>query len=312
MDQAPLHNDVALGPAHGKAFWIHTSDDVRLRIGLWQNERTFEGTVLFFPGRTGYVERYGLLAEKLEKQGLASVVIDWRGHGLSDRLTGDPKVCHVKTFIDYQRDVDAMAQSAKQLGLPKPWHLVGSSMGACIGLRAAIEGLQVASCGFVAPMWGVNLAPIQRAAAWPLSWAAQTLGKGHTYAPGQDAQSYVVKTPFAENTMTHDEEMYQHFKNQLETHPSLQLGGPSMGWLFECLKECRALSTFPSPNIPSATFCGSQDKDVDAKVIKQRMINWPNGQFEIIPDAKHDILSERTEVRDHVIGKFVELFRSTN
>ena len=256
------------------------------------------------------MERYGLLAAKLVNLGYNSLVIDWRGHGLSDRLMEDPKTCHVARFTDYQKDVAAMVEAAEQLGLPKPWHLVGSSMGACIGLRAVIEGLQVSTCAFIAPMWGINLTTVQRYAAWSLSWAAQTFGKGHIYAPGQNDQSYVLKAPFAENTMTHDQSMYRHLINQLETCADLQLGGPSMGWLFESLNECRNLAKLPSPQVPCVTFCGSQDQDVDMAAIERRMSSWPDGRLEVVKDAKHDILSERPEIREVVLKKLGELFQA--
>ena len=50
-------------------------------------------------------------------------------------------------------------------------------------------------------MWAINLSKVQRLAAWPLSWVAQSFGRGETYAPGQDDQSYVLKTVFDDNTM---------------------------------------------------------------------------------------------------------------
>jgi len=216
MENAPFYAEIAEGPAGGKAFWISADDNVRLRVGLWKAEQSKNGSVLLFPGRTGYIERYGRIATRLRENGFSSFAIDWRGHGLSDRLVDDRNCCHVDRFSDYQRDVTAMIKAAERLELPRPWHLIGNSMGANIGLRAMLTQLDVAASAFIAPMWAINLSPIQYYAAWALSWTAQAVGKGHVYAPGYDGQNYVLKTAFEDNTMTNDEEMYRYLSDQAE------------------------------------------------------------------------------------------------
>ena len=160
MDKAPFHSCVVEGPADGAAYWIHADDKVRLHVGHWKAENAKNGTVLLFPGRSEYIENYGRTAIDLEKLGYATFAIDWRGHGLSDSLADDPMIGHAKRFSDYQKDVAAMIQTAKELALPKPWYLIGHSMGACIGLRAVIDGLPVAACAFTSPMGSVaQIAP---------------------------------------------------------------------------------------------------------------------------------------------------------
>ena len=310
IETAPLSTEIAEGPADGRAFWLQAEDKLRLRAGLWGANSARNGTVLIFPGRTGYIERYGQIASKLNEQGFASFVIDWRGHGLSDRLTKDPKTCHVDRFSDYQLDVAAMVQAAEKLDLPKPWYLIGNSMGACIGLRALLEGLTVTACAFIAPMWDINLPPARRAAAWTLSAMAEGLGRGQIYAPGYDVQNYVLETPFEDNTLTHDPDVYQYWTNQARSRSDLSLGGPSMGWLFQSLKECRALSKMPSPGIPCIAFCGDQDDVIDIRAIEDRMAGWSNGSFELISNARHDLLSEVPEISESVIRKICGLFTS--
>jgi len=308
MDNAPLYSKIAEGPANGRSFWIHADDMVRLRVGLWKSNDKKNGTVFVFPGRTGYIERYGRIATWLSECGLASFAIDWRGHGLSERLTEDRNTCHVGQFSDYQRDVDAMINAAKEFDLPKPWYLIGNSMGACIGLRAILEGMDVAACAFIAPMWAIKLSPVQHYSAWALSWAAQAAGKGHVYAPGYDGQNYVLKTEFVDNSMTNDPEMYRYFSNQARSQSDLLVGGPSMGWLFQSLKECQSLSKMSSPDIPCITFCGAQDEDIDIRAVEYRMARWTNGKFELIQSSKHDVLHEIAEIRQSVMSKICDLF----
>jgi len=307
MQIAPLYTQIAEAPKNGEAYWIHAEDGVRLRVGLWQSTSPPKGTVLVFPGRTEYIEKYGHTVSDLQKLGFTTFVIDWRGQGLADRIAEDPLVGHVVDFTDYQKDVVAMLKAAKELDLPKPWHLVAHSMGACIGLRAAIGGLPVSSCVFTGPMWKINLPAIKRAAAWILSWAAQVHGKGHIYAPGTDGKSYVLNTPLEDNRLTNDPKMYQYFTNQAMTLMDHQIGGPSMSWLFQTLKETRALSRMQSPKIPCIVLCGEQDEVIDIIAVQDRITCWHNGKLEMIQNAKHDLLSETPPTREKVLTAILEL-----
>jgi len=100
LTPAPLFTDVHPGPDTGLAHWIETSDGKKLRVAHWTVEGA-KGTVLLFPGRTEYVEKYGITAAELARRGLAVMAIDWRGQGLADRLLPDPLVGHVETFSDW-------------------------------------------------------------------------------------------------------------------------------------------------------------------------------------------------------------------
>ena len=96
LTPAPFFEDVAGGPPGGAAWWLTTSDEKRIRVGLWPtNAEEPRGTVLLFPGRTEYIEKYGRTAQELAERGFATLAIDWRGQGLSDRMLDDPRIGHV-------------------------------------------------------------------------------------------------------------------------------------------------------------------------------------------------------------------------
>lgn len=312
MENAPLYPEIAEAPANGKAYWLHTEDKVRLRVGLWKTEKPQNGTIFVFPGRTEYIEKYGRTLSDLQEYGFTTFVIDWRGQGLADRATKDPMKGHIDQFSDYHKDVEAMVNAAEELDLPRPWYLIGHSLGASIGLRAILAGLPVTACAFTSPMWKINLPAIKRAAAWPLCWAAQTFGKSYVYAPGTDGTSYVLNTGFQDNRLTNDPEMYQYYLRQIDALPKHQLGGPSIGWLYQTLNETRKLSKLRSPALPCITFCGDQDEVVDLSAVQDRMAHWPNGTLEMIENAKHDVFSEMPQIRESVVKKISELFTSTN
>ena len=141
-DAAPFHAEVADAPGEARSSWVAAPDGVRLRVTLLA--RGASGTVLLFPGRTEYAEKYGPVARHLGAAGLSVLTIDWRGQGLSARLLANAEIGHVVAFADYQGDVAALVGAADALGLPGPRHLLAHSMGGAIGLRALMDGLPAA------------------------------------------------------------------------------------------------------------------------------------------------------------------------
>lgn len=299
---APFHAQAADGPEGGQAFWVKTDDGLRLRVGLFP-ARNARGTVLLMPGRTEYVEKYGRTAADLAKSGLGVLAIDWRGQGLADRLLDDGMIGHVRRFADYQRDVAAMVEAAKALDLPRPWHLLAHSMGGCIGLRALHEGLEVETVCFSAPMWGINMSKLTRPVAWSVAAVMSAIGLTEGLTPGTKRDSFVATEPFATNTLTGDEEMYDYMRAHLELEPGFGLGGPSVNWLFEALKETRALAAQPAPRQPCLTWLGTREIIVDAGRIHAIMGKWPSGKLELIEGAQHEVLMEMPEIRDRVMAR---------
>lgn len=176
LSAAPLFTDVHPAPLDGMAFWATAADGVRIRLGVWQ-PNTAKGTVLLFPGRTEYIEKYAPSAGDLAKRGFATIAVDWRGQGLADRLLDNGRMGHVDAFSDYQRDVNAVVAAARELGLPEPFFLLGHSMGGCIGLRALYEGLPVRAAAFSGPMWGIRISAHLRPVAWALGRMMPAIGK---------------------------------------------------------------------------------------------------------------------------------------
>ncbi|KMK67792.1 alpha/beta fold hydrolase [Puniceibacterium sp. IMCC21224] len=312
LTPAPFLAELAQGPEGGRAVWIHADDGVRLRLGHFPappQAAGAEGSVLLFPGRTEYIEKYGRTATDLAKRGYHTLTVDWRGQGLADRLLDDPLTGHVQLFDDYQRDVAVMVAAAQALDLPRPWHLIAHSMGGCIGLRALMRGLPVEAAVFTGPMWGIRIAAIVRPAAWALGWSSARLGLGHRYTPGTKGLSYVVAEPFESNLLTTDPESYAHMRHQVNAEPGLRLGGPSLQWLHQALAECRALARLPSPALPCLTYVGTQERIVDIPRIRARMANWPGGRLIEVESAEHEVLMEgpalRARVTDEIVAHFV-------
>jgi lysophospholipase len=267
---------------------------------------------LIFPGRTEFVEKYGMTAKALQAHGLTSVAIDWRGQGIADRMLPNRGIGHVGVFEDYQKDVAALMDYAQAMELPRPYYLLAHSMGGCIGLRSLNEGLDVAAVMFSAPMWGVTMSPPLRPAAWMMSGLSMKLGLDTNIVPGQLPESYVLREEFANNTLTNDPQIWQQLRAQLETHPDLGLGGPSLRWLYLSLQEMRHLSGLPSPKTPCLTYLGTKEAIVDPQRIRDRMAKWQNGKLRIIEGGQHEMLMDVPEMRNTLTEETAAFFAANN
>lgn len=307
-DPAPFLADLADGPEDGRAFWLTTADGLRIRVGVWCRTAK-RGTVLLFPGRSEYVEKYGRAARDLARRGFATVSIDWRGQGLADRLLPNPALGHVDRFSDYQADVAAMMAKVVELDLPRPYFLLAHSMGGCIGLRALHEGLPVDAAAFTAPMWGIQMAPALRPVAWTLSAVARPLRFSHFFAPGQVPAPYVLRVRFEENHLTRDEDMFEWMRAHVVADHRLGLGGASLNWLNQALFEMRGLARRPVPDMRCLTYLGTREAIVDPLSIHARMAAWPGARLEVIEGAEHEIMMERPAVRDRFFDDLAEHFQ---
>lgn len=307
LASAPLFTDIRPGLVSGAAYWAKTSDGIKIRLGVWEKAEA-RGTVLIFPGRTEYVEKYGDSAAEFSARGFASVAIDWRGQGLADRLLDDPLTGHIDNFSSYQKDVGAMLRAVRELNLPRPYFLLGHSMGGCIGLRALIEGLAVQAAAFTGPMWGIYLSPHMRLAAYFFSTVMQKLKQGHRLPFGTTREPYVLSVPFDDNMLTTDAEMLNMMRDQIIAHPALKLGGPSYVWLRQALAETRHLSQRAVPNLPCNVYVGSNERIVDVPRIEARMKTWKGGQLHSVKGGEHEVLMEVPSIREPIFDEIAKLF----
>ncbi len=288
---------------------VQAGDGVRLRFALWPEGA--KGRVLILPGRTEYCEKYGRVARDLLARGYGAVTLDWRGQGLSERLTPDTRAGHVKSFRDFQKDLQALLEALDELGEARPKVMIAHSMGGCIGLRALLRGLRVRAVAFSAPMWGIRMRPHALPAAWGLSTAARLMRISHRYVPGSGPDMWLRNQLFEGNLLTSDPDTYAWLVSHLEAEPDLGLGGPTLGWLNAALREVMALSLAPSPAVPVHVGLGTDEAVVSTRAIRRRMARWPNGTLVEYPGARHEIMMERPELRNAFLDAATALFDRT-
>ncbi|PVH29697.1 alpha/beta fold hydrolase [Pararhodobacter oceanensis] len=290
-------------PEGGRAYWLKAADGQRLRLAHWPGERQ----VLILPGRTEYIEKYGLVIRDLAAQGWGAMVIDWRGQGLADRSNPDASMGDVARFSDFQLDLDAYLNAAADLGASHaPW--LAHSMGGCIALRGLIRGKTPPAVAFSGPMLGLNQPAYLTPALRAMALVMRPLGLDKRYAPTTGPDFGLPGMAFEDNTLTSDRAQFDRMKAQIVADPRLALGGPSLRWMIEALAEMEALAALPSPQIPALFGLGSDEEIVSQAAIRTRVANWPGAELAFFEGARHELTMERPEVRDDFLARMLTLF----
>lgn len=290
-------------PENGRAYWIDTSDGVRIRVAHWPGPRM----LLLLPGRTEFIEKYGLVVRDLAAAGWGALVVDWRGQGRSPRALADTRLGHVGDFAEYQRDLDAVLAFAAELAPgPLPW--LAHSMGGCIALRGLMRGLPCQAAALCAPMLGLVQSPQQIRALSVVAGLARPFGADKSYAPTTDADYGLPKMPFAGNTLTRDAGQYDRMRTQIIAEPAISLGGPSLRWMGAAIAEMSALRKMPSPSVPALLGVGGADGIVSAAMVRERAARWPGADLAEYPEAQHELMMELPDVRDDFLRRVVTLF----
>ncbi len=294
MTDAPIFTEIARAPKGGKAQWRTCVDGVHIRVATWK--KGTKGTVLIFPGRSEYIEKYGPTVQYLLDMGYSAAVVDWRGQGISDRIAPNHQLGHVKHFLDYQKDVAEMLCAVQDAGLPKVYALLSHSMGGTIALRSLHNGLDVQKVIFSAPMWGIYIEPVLRIPAQIISNIGPVIGFAKRFSPNTSPANYVQVTDFEDNTLTNDMETYKWLIAQMDAHPELGIGGPSINWLHQALLECSRLRKLAPPKHQALCFLGTQEAIVSSKFINRLMGQWSNGKLVRIENAQHEVLMEKPQI----------------
>lgn len=301
MQPAPFNSLAGDPPANLRSFWLKAEDGVRLRAAHWSSAGSTQpsrGTVLLLPGRTEYLEKYRDVADDLVRAGYDVISIDWRGQGLSDRLTDDPRASHIGDFADYQRDLLEMVVCAESLDLPRPWHLLSHSMGGAIGLAALIDGLPVERAVFSAPMWAINFTRGLRPIARALSGFGRRIGRGQGYVPGSGGtNSFILSTSFQRNLLTSDGMQWGRLVSENFAWPEMVLGGVTHDWLHAALAECDRLAALPAPPVPVLVALCGRDTIVSAGAIRDRVARWGTADLLELDGSKHEPMMERDAIR---------------
>lgn len=286
------------GTAPAATWWIEAADGVRLRACHWAAENP-QAHVIFFNGRTEFVEKVSAPAAELVRRNISVVSVDWRGQGLSDRLLDEPLKGHVRDFADFQIDVDAFLADPTVADLPGNRILFAHSMGGMIGAGALIRpeiGQNISAAVFSAPMFGVALSPAMRVAAKITMIVGSALGKHAAWPPFGDMQTPYVLQDVTDNVLTHDQEVWDWMHQMAKDHPGTSIASPTLGWFKAATDEIARMRNAIVPVCPSLVLLGSEEKVVDPRAVMDGAKKM-GADLQKIDGGLHELLIEAPKPR---------------
>jgi len=284
-------------PPGTTAVWYRGAGGRRLRAAFSPAAKSI-GSVVLSPGRSEHIEKYVEVAGELVQRGFSVLVHDWRGQGLSDRLTGDRWRGHAQGFDDFLTDFKALIDMFEER-LPHPRIALGHSMGGCLTLMAVARG-EDRFDGVIlsAPMLGV----LTRGQPY---WVARTIaalmtriGRGADYVLGGGYDPFAGQ--LETDGLTHDQARYDRTRAQMLADRDLALGNVTWGWLDSALRAVEWLNrpgAVAKVQVPVTVVAAGDDRLVDNAGSKAVTARLPHGRYVEIPGALHEILMETDALR---------------
>ncbi len=270
------------------------------------NGETPTAIVICLPGLSEFAEKYFETARNCIGQNLGFFVIDWMGQGKSGRYLKDPHKRHGVDFIEDVKDLEMLIQGH----VPKdiPLVMLAHSMGGNIGLRYLDNHKGRFKCaGFSAPMLGIealNKVPLSGVIAFIMQNLAST-----SYIFGGKGWRAELR-PQPDVQFSTDAARARVHNAWCLADPALQVGAVTFGWLYNALKSYR-LAFKTSLCIPCFIASAGRDSIVDSAKIKTFAEKQSACSHQHYPNAAHEILMERDEIRDDFFARFYGLIKES-
>jgi lysophospholipase len=276
-----------------------------LRVGIAGGDEASRGTLVILPGRAEFIEKYAETIDDFCDLGFAVAVIEWRGQGLSMRGELHPQRGFVADYDDYLEDLGAGLDHLQTVAAPRPWSMLGHSMGGQIGLRW-LHGTadSFVAAVMTAPMFGIPLASVPEPAARFLGRTVVRLGAGRRYAPGQ-RDFLIERCLYDGNPLTSCPVRFQSYRDLLVGRPELTLGGATWGWLDASLRSIaltRAPGYLESIATPILLCMADAERVVSNPSIELFARRLPQATLRVFAGARHELLLERDEIRSEVLA----------
>ena len=251
---------------------------------------------------------------RLRQRGFAVATMDWRGQGLSDRLTRNGMKGHVRRFSDYGKDLSQFIQDIILPDCPPPCFALTHSMGGLILLSNLPDlRIKIDRAVLCAPLIEIftkghsifGIKP-QQPSIRRLAGFLRYLGLGESYVPGASRTPF-DRQGFYANQRSSDGPRYDRNRQFLIDCPALGIGGPTVLWTHE---SCKAMDRLQSSDFqssihtPTLIITASNDTVVDSAAAELFAMTTRAAGAISIAGSKHEIMMEREIIREQFWAAF--------
>ena len=256
------------------------------------------GTVVLVHGFTENAYKYAELIWSLTHLHFSVVAYDQRGHGRSWRADGlqDASVTHVDRFSDYVQDLHTVCDTLLK-DMPKPWFVFGHSMGGAVVTLFLEQYPDVFSAAVLSsPMIAPNIGGIPVKLASALAQGARLLGRGKKHPFFM--KPYAGPEDFATSCAT-DPERFAWYDGIKASRRDFQNSVPSYIWSYESIHVTEKILAQGMPEkivCPVLLFSAETDSSVLPGPQAELISRIPNGQSELVRNARHEIFRSTNDV----------------
>ena len=284
-------------PPGGMAEMRAMSDGWPVRTMSWQPGANAPGSILFLGGRADFIEKYSEALWAWSKDfGAGLVAVDWRGQGLSGRLSPDRMKGHTTSFDRWVDDLDTLVDWFVAT-MPGPHLAVGHSMGGHLLTRhLARRTSPLSRAVLLAPMFGLRVGlPLG-----PMAHVMVALGQGDRFAPMQRPYGAWQQRPERRGLLTSDLDRFTDEHWWIAQNPDLAIGGVTWGWIDAAETSLRSLAAAGALEgilQPTLALSGDQERLVSPDATRRAMARIPGAHFEVLPGAAHELLRETPTIQ---------------
>ena len=258
-------------------------------------------------GRAENMLKWSEPAYDFYHQGYDVLLFDHRGQGYSTHLLTDSEKGHLDEFRFYVDDMAKIIEKVTELFNYSTQHLLAHSMGALIATY------YLANCDHCmnkavlsSPFYGI---PLKHPIRDELIIALMNIfGQGERYVFG--------KGPYQQANLEYNELSFcktrMKWMNRVNRkNPAIHLGGPTFRWVHLCLNAIKRLpKVIPKIEIPILILQAEKEKIVDNKNLEKLTALFPHVESMLVPQAKHEILFEKDNVRKAVLERVNQFLHS--
>ena len=294
-------------PENAVAGFVTARDGRRLRYAHFKAAaRPLRGTVVILQGRNECIEKYFETVRDLSARGFGAAVLDFRGQGGSDRLTGDRERGHVGAIADYAADLDPFFRQVVLPDCRGPYYVLAHSTGALAALIAApMLQSRVERMVFSAPLLGLPDGRLSARNAARLAGLMHAFGLGASYISGGPRTADAA--PFEGNVLTSDPARYARNATLHRWYPELALGGVTASWVRAVSRAAAAVNDpdfAAALKIPLLIVAAGAESVVDPRAAERFGRALRAGGVLTVDGARHELLHERDLYREQFLAAF--------
>ena len=258
-------------------------------------------------GRAENMLKWSEPAYDFYHQGYDVLLFDHRGQGYSTHFLKDSEKGHLDEFRFYVDDMAKIIEKVTALFNYSTQHLLAHSMGALIATYYLANcDHRINKAVLSSPFYGIPLKhPIRDELIIALM---NILGQGERYVFGKGSYQQVH---LEDNELSFCKTRMKWMNRVNRKNPAIHLGGPTFRWVHLCLNAIKRLpKVIPKIEIPILILQAEKEKIVDNNNLEKLTALFPHVESILVPQAKHEILFEKDNVRKAVLERVNQFLHS--